>query len=207
MYTMIFTSALHLLWCYLLTYYWTYDVLGVSFATVFTLFLNFMIVTIYCRQNKEVRKSFFFFTKDSFQELRQYLRIGIPSCVMLCLEWWSFEVLALMAGYISVEATGAHVIVLNTHVVVIMLPLGAQVATIVCVGKSMGEGDSYKAGKYYKIVLLFSFALDAFVGLFIIIFRESLARVFTTQEELIVIIKDAYVIMVYILLLHGLAMV
>lgn len=43
---------------------------------------------------------------------------------MLCLEWWSFEVLALMAGYISVEATGAHVIVLNTHVVVIMVPLG-----------------------------------------------------------------------------------
>jgi len=64
---------------------------------------------------------------------------------MLCLEWWSFEVLAIMAGYISVDATGAHVIILNTHVVVIMVPLGAQVATIVCVGTSMGEGLARKA--------------------------------------------------------------
>jgi len=44
---------------------------------------------------------------------------------MLCLEWWSFEVLAIMAGYISVDATGAHVIIINTHVVIIMAPLGA----------------------------------------------------------------------------------
>jgi len=61
---------------------------------------------------------------------------------MLCLEWWSFEVLAIMAGYISVDATGAHVIIINTHVVIIMAPLGAQVATIVCVGQAMGEGHA-----------------------------------------------------------------
>ena len=126
---------------------------------------------------------------------------------MLCLEWWSFEVLALMAGYISVEATGAHVIVLNTHVVVIMVPLGAQVATIVTVGKSMGEGDSKKASMYYKLTALYSFLLDLALGLIIILFREQLARVFTTQEELIPMIKEAYIVMVLILLLHGMAMV
>lgn len=53
---------------------------------------------------------------------------------MLCLEWWSFEILAIMAGYISLESTAAHVVVLNTHVVVIMIPLGAQIAASVLVG-------------------------------------------------------------------------
>lgn len=125
MYTMILTSFLHLVWCYLLTKVWTFDVVGVSLATLITFFLNFAIITLYCRNDKEIKKSFFFFTKESFEDLGEYLKIGIPSCCMLCLEWWSFEVLALMAGYISVEATGAHVIVLNTHVVVIMVPLGA----------------------------------------------------------------------------------
>jgi len=54
--------------------------------------------------------------------------------VMICLEWWSFEVLAFMAGYISLQATAAHIVVLNTHVVIIMVPLGTQVAATVLVG-------------------------------------------------------------------------
>lgn len=125
MYTMIITSVLHILWCYLLVFYVTLDVVGVAIATLVTLALNFMITSVYARRDRYLKRSFFWFTKDSFKELREYLNVALPSCVMLCLEWWSFEVLAFMAGYISVEATGAHVIVLNTHVVVIMLPLGA----------------------------------------------------------------------------------
>ena len=123
--TMIITSSLHLVWCYIFTFHFMWDVVGVSIATLITYFLNFAAITIYCAYDKEVSKSFFFFNKESFRELGQYLKIGIPSTTMLCMEWWSFEVLAIMAGYISVDATGAHVVVLNTHVVLIMVPLGA----------------------------------------------------------------------------------
>ena len=125
MITMIITSSLHFLWCYLLVFQLQWDIVGVSMATLITYFLNFFVITVYCLCESEVRRSFFFFTRESFQELRAYLAVGIPSTTMLCMEWWSFEVLAIMAGYISVAATGAHVVVLNTHVVIIMVPLGA----------------------------------------------------------------------------------
>lgn len=134
MYTMIVTSVFHMLWCYLFVFQFHLEVLGVGLATILTYFLNFLIITIYCRYDKEVRRSFFFFTKASFQNISGYLKVGIPSATMLCLEWWSFEVLAFMAGYISVDATAAHVVILNTHVVIIMVPLGAQVAATVLVG-------------------------------------------------------------------------
>ena len=49
MYIMIFTSFLHLIWCYLLTFYWDFDIRGVAYATVLTFFLNFSIITIYSR--------------------------------------------------------------------------------------------------------------------------------------------------------------
>lgn len=76
--------------------------------------------------DNSIKQSFFFFpNKESFVNLASYLRVAIPSLTMLCLEWWSFEVLAFMAGRISLEATAAHVVVLNTHVVIIMIPLGA----------------------------------------------------------------------------------
>lgn len=33
-----------------------------------------------------------------FQGWWAYLKIGIPSSAMVCMEWWSFEVLILLAG-------------------------------------------------------------------------------------------------------------
>ena len=125
MYTMIVTSSLHFVWGYMFVFYLEWEVLGVSLATILSYFLNFAFITLYCMKDQEVRKTFFFFQRDSFKDLKVYLKTALPSLTMLCLEWWSFELLAFMAGYISVDATAAHVVVLNTHVVVIMVPLGA----------------------------------------------------------------------------------
>lgn len=102
MYTMIVTSTLHFVWCELFVTRFGWAIYGVSLATIITYFLNLAAITVYCLIDKEVRQSFFWFTKESFTGLREYLKVGIPSTTMLCLEWWSFEVLALMAGYISV---------------------------------------------------------------------------------------------------------
>ncbi len=127
MYIMIITSTLHFGWCWLFINYFNLQIIGAGFATFITYFLNFFISTLYCMKTGDstIRRSFFFPTLESFQHLATYLRVAIPSLTMLCLEWWSFEVLAFMAGRISLEATAAHVVVLNTHVVVIMIPLGA----------------------------------------------------------------------------------
>ena len=187
MVTMIITSALHFLWCYLFVFVWQWDIVGVSMATLISYFLNFAIITLYCmcQRDETVRKSFFFFTKDSFRDLKQYLAVGIPSTTMLCMEWWSFEVLAIMAGYISVAATGAHIVVLNTHVVIIMVPLGSQVAAIVTVGQAMGEGNHRKADWYYKLVASYSFLLNILIAAAIYCNTETLARLYTNSEEII----------------------
>ena len=86
-----------------------------------------------------------------------------------------------MAGYISVEATGAHVIVLNTHVVIIMVPLGAQVATIVCVGNAIGKGNHIQAEAYFKLVILYTLILDGILAITIFFMREGLASVYTSE--------------------------
>jgi len=86
---------------------------------------NFVMITVLCINIKELRKSFFWFTKESIQEgISEYLKIGIPSAAMLCLEWGGLEVLALVASGISVDATGAHIIALNFFVVVMMVAYG-----------------------------------------------------------------------------------
>jgi len=126
---------------------------------------------------------------------------------MLCLEWWSFEVLAFMAGYISVNATAAHVVILNTHVVIIMVPLGAQVAATVLVGQAMGEGNYQKARQYFHLVALYNLVLNGLIALAVVTFSEGLAGVYTSEASIVPLVTDGYKVMAVILMLHGLAMV
>ena len=71
----------------------------------------------------------------------------------------------------------------------------------------MGEGLSRKASEYYKLIALYSFLLNLFLGILIFFSRENLARIFTSSEELIPMIKDAYFVDILILLAHGFAMI
>lgn len=66
MYTMIVTSMLHFVWCELFVMRWGWDVYGISLATIITYFSNFAAITLYCLWDKEVKRSFFWFTKESY---------------------------------------------------------------------------------------------------------------------------------------------
>ena len=81
---------------------------GVGIATMISYSFNFVMITAMCMSIKELKKSFFLITKESMSEgITEFLKIGIPSAVMLCLEWGGLEVLTLVASSISVDATGA----------------------------------------------------------------------------------------------------
>jgi len=43
---------------------------------------------------------------------------------MLALEWWTFELLTLMAGYISVACTAGEIILANLSAICVMIPMG-----------------------------------------------------------------------------------
>ena len=100
-------SLLHILWCWLFVDHFEMEVVGVGLATMVTHTLNFILITIVCSMMKSLKESFFFFTRKSFTDLKEYLVIGVPSAAMLCLEWSGFELLSLLASAINVDALAA----------------------------------------------------------------------------------------------------
>ena len=81
-------------------------VLGVSLATFITYFCNLTMLTTYCLCSEEIKGRFFWFTRESFEDIPEYLKISLPSALMLMLEWSSYEIFSLLAGIISVIAAG-----------------------------------------------------------------------------------------------------
>jgi Na+-driven multidrug efflux pump len=64
--------------------------------------------------NKDLKDLWLFPNKECFTHLVEYLKLGIPSTLMLSLEFWAYEMITFMSGYLSVDEVGANVVVLNT---------------------------------------------------------------------------------------------
>ena len=43
--------------------------------------------------------------------------MGLAACVMLCLEWWTYDMQSFMASFISPETTGIQSMMMNTIII------------------------------------------------------------------------------------------
>ena len=102
--TQLFTTALHFLWCYIFIQKMGLRERGAAAATNITYILNMIIadVIIRMKQNTTFEGMVFFYDKSVLQGIGNYLKIGIPGMLMLCFEWWAFELLALFTGTLGV---------------------------------------------------------------------------------------------------------
>lgn len=50
----------------------------------------------------------------NLQNLREVAKLAIPGIVMLCAEWWAFELLAVGAGWLGESQLSAQAVCLNT---------------------------------------------------------------------------------------------
>ncbi|EFN52900.1 hypothetical protein CHLNCDRAFT_54230 [Chlorella variabilis] len=79
---------------------------------------------------------------DAFRRWPQYFKFAVPSVVMVCVEWWTFECLILMAGWlpdpqVTLAAAGIGI---NTTGMVFMLYSGLSQALSIRVSNSLGAG-------------------------------------------------------------------
>lgn len=84
------------------------------------------------------------------------MKVGVGGALMLCFEWWAFELLAIFSGLLSVEALAAEVVVINIVTFIFMIPLGISYAASALTGYFVGRNDIARAKKYALITLAFN---------------------------------------------------
>lgn len=60
---------------------------------------------------------------DCLQEWGPFVRLAIPSMLMLCLEWWIFEIGGFLAGLISEADLAAQAVVYQLTILAFMVTL------------------------------------------------------------------------------------
>ena len=117
-------TVVHVILCYILVWKMDLEIAGVGIAASISNFIIYICLLQYSAMIPEIQDAIQWPNKRAFRDIGQYLALGIPSALMLCLEWWAFEVMTLITGYIGVDEQASQVIIINIVAIMYMVSLG-----------------------------------------------------------------------------------
>jgi multidrug resistance protein, MATE family len=158
-------------------------VIGAGYASSLSHILNLMLLSIVASFQRDIKEAFFWPGRESFTGLWDYLKIALPSGGLVCLAWWAYELMTLLAGYLTVEETAAQVVIMNLMFLSFSCSFGISVAASVMVGNNIGSGKIAQAKKYGKVYQLYGLMQSVLVCSLMIILSDLIASTFTSIAE------------------------
>ncbi|XP_062340869.1 multidrug and toxin extrusion protein 1 [Osmerus eperlanus] len=126
---------------------------------------------------------------DSLQEWGSYMQLAIPSTLMVCFEWWVWEIGSFLAGILGEVDLAAQHVFMELAALTYMFPLGVHAATCVRVGNALGAGDTSSAIITCKVALALSGLLALFQGVGIFGSKSVLGCIFTSDQNIVELVS------------------
>ncbi|XP_059191741.1 multidrug and toxin extrusion protein 1-like [Centropristis striata] len=172
-------------------------VAGSAAANAISQYLLAALLYVYIIWRELFKSTWAGWSMDCLQEWGPFIKLAIPSMLMLCLEWWLFEVGGFLAGMVSETELGAQAIIYQLTVIAYMFPLGFSVAASVQVGTALGAGHAEQARKICKIPVIVAVIIALIVGITFTVSKSVIGYIFTTERDVLDRVSDVMVVFVF----------
>ncbi|KAL4339187.1 hypothetical protein GQ457_08G014750 [Hibiscus cannabinus] len=92
------SMCLHVPLCWALVHKTSLGYIGAAIAITVALWFNASLLAVYMRCSARCETTRALILGEVFVNIKEFLSFALPSAVMVCLEWWSFELLVLLSG-------------------------------------------------------------------------------------------------------------
>ncbi|XP_029302999.1 multidrug and toxin extrusion protein 1 isoform X2 [Cottoperca gobio] len=174
--TGIVVNLLNALINYIFLYILNMGVAGSAVANALSQFSMAAILYAYILWKGLHKATWGGWSKECLQDWGSYIHLAIPSMVMLCVEWWSYEIGGFLAGLISETELGAQSVVYGLANVAYMFPMGFGIAGNVRVGNALGAGDTEQAKLSAKLTVFCAVLLGSL--------KNHISYIFTYDEQI-----------------------
>ncbi|XP_026216064.1 multidrug and toxin extrusion protein 1-like isoform X1 [Anabas testudineus] len=179
---------------YIFVYVLDWGVAGSAAANAVSQYLLVLILNVYIFWRGLHKATWAGWSLDCLQEWGLFVKLAIPSMLMLCLSWWIFEIGGLLAGLINEVELGAQSIVYQLCITAYMFPMGFSVAASVRVGNALGAGNPKQAKLSCKVPIICAFVVACFVGATLSITRNVIGYIFTSDQDILKRVADVMLI-------------
>jgi MATE family multidrug resistance protein len=160
---------------------------GSGWATCVSRVYMVLVLLIYLLYDASARRTGLFDVRlvPDFERIGELVRLGLPAAAQLSLEVGVFAAATALIGTLDPLSLAAHQIALNTASFTYMVPLGISSAAAVRVGQALGRGDVHAAGRAGWTAMALGAGFMACAGVVLLTVPGYVARVFTTDRDVI----------------------
>ncbi|KAG5532294.1 hypothetical protein RHGRI_026805 [Rhododendron griersonianum] len=182
-----FTALLHVPVCWVLVFGLGMGSRGAAVANGVSNWVNVVLLWAYVTLSPDCAKTWTGFSREGLDDVVGFLKLAVPSAFMICLEYWSFEMVVLLSGLLPNPQLETSVlsVSLNTCWMVYMISVGLGGAISTRVSNEMGAGRPQGARLALCVMVVVAVVEGAVVGAGTILVRHVWGRLYSNEEEVI----------------------
>lgn len=180
---------------------------GAGVATAITYWLIAIIAFSFIKR-KEPFADFQIFIKlprISIKVWKELIKIGVPIGFAIFFETAVFSGVTLLMSQYNTVTIAAHTVALNFASFVYMIPLSFSIALTILVGFEVGAKRYRDAKQYSYLGIGISIFLAVFTAIFLIVFREGVAGIYTNEMEVLMLAQHFLIFAIFFQLSDAIA--
>ncbi|KAJ6839701.1 protein DETOXIFICATION 12-like isoform X2 [Iris pallida] len=179
------TLALHIPLCWYLVFKTGLGYVGAALSMSILYWVNAIILGLYIRYSESCKATRSPISKKAFRGINEFLRLALPSAVMICLEWWSFELLILLSGLLPNPKLETSVlsICLTSISCLYTIPLGLGAAVSTRVSNELGAGNPQRARLAVRVGLFIAATEAITVSTTLFVLRQVVGYAYSNEKE------------------------
>ncbi|KAL4324480.1 hypothetical protein GQ457_11G005260 [Hibiscus cannabinus] len=181
------SMCLHVPLCWALVHKTNLGYAGAALAITVALWFNVILLAVYMICSADCATTRTFILPDVFLSIKEFLSFALPSAVMVCLEWWSFELLVLLSGLLpnSELETSVLSICLSTTSLHYFVPYGVGAAASTRVSNELGAGNPQSARVAVNVVTILGISEALIVSITLFSCRYVFGYLYSNDPEVI----------------------
>ncbi|KAL8511304.1 hypothetical protein ACS0TY_017926 [Phlomoides rotata] len=179
--------VLHIGLAYCLVHLTSLGFRGAPIAASISLWISATMLATYVLVAKKIKKTWDGFSLEALRQVWKNLKLALPSAAMVCLEFWAFEVLVLLAGLMpnSSFTTSLIAMCVNIENIFYMVAYGLSAAASTRVSNELGAGNPDRARHAMGVTLRLTVIFAILTITAICLGNRIWARLFTNSSAII----------------------
>ncbi|CAL9017521.1 unnamed protein product [Prunus brigantina] len=179
--------VIHICVAYALVHWTALGFKRAPLACSISIWIAMLMLAMYVIFAKKFELTWEGFWLESFHYVLAALKLALPSAAMVCLEYWAFEILVVLAGLMpnAEQTTSLIAMCVNTEAIAYMITYGLSAAASTRVSNELGAGNPDKAKKAMAVTLKLSVLLGLLVVLALAFGHNIWAGLFSDSSAII----------------------
>ncbi|XP_054808157.1 protein DETOXIFICATION 14-like isoform X1 [Prosopis cineraria] len=183
-----FTICFHVVFSWTLVFKSNLGRFGGAFAIGTSYWLNVTILALYMKFSNSCANTRVPISMELFHGIREYFGMAVPSTIMACFQWWSYEVTILLAGLLRPNPeleTSILAVCVSMNYAIYAIPESIGSAASTRVSNALGAGSPQEAQVSAICSRIIMLCQAITVSSIIFTSRDVLGHVFSNEPDVI----------------------